>query len=470
MTALLLPILLAACGPRGELFFANEAPTGVPDVGLVPAAPVTGDALQVDVRGHATDPEADAVTLRFHWTVDGVPVSDLKGPLVPAGRIRRGETWAVTVTPTDGRLDGPPAAAEVVVGNGGPTLAAVRLTPAAPKAGDAVELAIEASDPEDDPLRLDVTWTVDGHEVDVDDPLRLVAELVRGDEVAVSVAVADDEVTTEARSATVTVGNTPPSTPGIAITPAEPRPYRDDVVCRVVVPAVDPDGDRITTRLTWERDGAPFTDALEDVGVSVIPADRALGDHAWRCFAQASDGASTSERVEVAVTDRSAGVGEAFTHVVVRATAALDLEVDDPDALCGEPSCDCTAELQGAGELLYADHDQVVYRGTWAGVGGDCAPWFDSARTVADLWLVPPGDPYLAVAYDQDLSHVTGVRVFDDLHADRAPTSTPAVLALPADVPAPLSASATGTTTAVALGEAGADGTATITWTVTPSP
>ncbi len=74
-------------------------------------------------------------------------------------------------------------------------------------------------------------------------------------------------------TASVTVLNTPPTAPGIVITPDEPVAGLDDLVCSVDTPATDADDDALTYGFAWEVDGAstgPAAEATVDVTPMVI--------------------------------------------------------------------------------------------------------------------------------------------------------------------------------------------------------
>jgi hypothetical protein len=106
-------------GGTGEI--ANRAPRPI-GVGLAPAAPRTADVLRclVDTSLVTEDPDYDVVSYRYRWTagtrllreVTSAALSDV----LAKGTARAAETVTCTVTPGDGRLDGPPASASVTLG------------------------------------------------------------------------------------------------------------------------------------------------------------------------------------------------------------------------------------------------------------------------------------------------------------------------------------------------------------------
>ena len=63
-------------------------------------------------------------------------------------------------------------------------------------------------------------------------------------------------------SAEVTVQNSPPGAPQVAIEP-EVAHTGDELTCRVTVPSVDPDGDEVTYTFAWWRNDKPLPGASE---------------------------------------------------------------------------------------------------------------------------------------------------------------------------------------------------------------
>ena len=81
---------------------ANRAPSA-PTVSIVPAAPTDDDALNCVVSSESVDPDGDAVSYVYSWTVNGASAG-LSSAVVTADRTRAGETWACSVTASDGEL------------------------------------------------------------------------------------------------------------------------------------------------------------------------------------------------------------------------------------------------------------------------------------------------------------------------------------------------------------------------------
>jgi hypothetical protein len=97
----------------------NSAPSD-PTVGLSPTEPAASkDDLICGPSSMSTDPDGDAITYVFSWTVDGVAFTDTEttastGDTVPGLETLDGEVWSCTITATDGDLSSGSASTSVV--------------------------------------------------------------------------------------------------------------------------------------------------------------------------------------------------------------------------------------------------------------------------------------------------------------------------------------------------------------------
>jgi hypothetical protein len=139
----------------------SSAPEGGA-VTITPVVPAAGAALRAEITTEAIDPDGDAVTYTYVWSVDGEPV-EVDGADVPAGRSAAAERWSVAVTASDGEHAGTPFEASVVVGNEAPVAPPIAFSTS--YADERLELVLEEPvDPDGDPLDLSLTWYQDGVE------------------------------------------------------------------------------------------------------------------------------------------------------------------------------------------------------------------------------------------------------------------------------------------------------------------
>lgn len=202
-----------------------DQPPSAPGVVWAPRLVDASTPLAVSLDPLPVDLDGDPVTVRFSWTRDGAPVPDLVGPVVPRGRARRGETWAVTVSTTDGTLDAPDVRAEHTLPDAPPYVRHVRIEPALPAVGDTLRCVPSVAEADGDPVTVTVRWAVD-------------EALVEGDTLDTVALAVDTPILCEA---TVTDGHTPPiarlsapvrlaaepTAPALRLVPATPAPGED---------------------------------------------------------------------------------------------------------------------------------------------------------------------------------------------------------------------------------------------------
>ncbi|MBM4393983.1 MAG: hypothetical protein FJ090_22885, partial [Deltaproteobacteria bacterium] len=143
-----------------SLTILNTAPEAT--VAFSPEAPTTDDALLAVPS--ATDADGDDVSFAYAWSVDGADAGN-STDTVAAEATTHGQTWAVTVTPSDEEEAGTPVAAEVEIANSAPVMLSVTLVPDAPYVTEDIVAVAESSDADGDAVSYTYTWFVDGAEV-----------------------------------------------------------------------------------------------------------------------------------------------------------------------------------------------------------------------------------------------------------------------------------------------------------------
>lgn len=228
---------------------------------LEPASPARTDALRARVTQPASDVDGDALTYRYRWTVDGAPLNVPFGTAeLPAGTARKHQVVAVDVRAWDGLKEGPATTAQVTLLNTPPTAPRVTILPARPRKGDTLRatLTVPSSDPDQDALVYRFTWKKNGGPLAAGvDPREVPgAQVERGDRFEVQVVPNDGELDGPPAGAQVTVLDTAPVPPRIALEPRHPK-GGEAIRLVVVEPAKDADGDAVTLGIAWTREGRP---------------------------------------------------------------------------------------------------------------------------------------------------------------------------------------------------------------------
>ncbi|HET8540596.1 MAG TPA: hypothetical protein VFL83_12055 [Anaeromyxobacter sp.] len=246
---------------------AGDTPPGPVKIALEPANPARTDPVRARVEVPATDPDGDPLVYRYAWSADGKPLNLPSGTAVlPARLFRKHQKVQVEVAAFDGRLAGPPARAEVVARNSVPTAPRVEIRPARPRRGEPLRAVIRApaEDADGDALTYRFSWrknsepfqaSADGREVPG-------AAVARADTFELTAVATDGEATGPKTTATMSVANTPPLAPRVAIEPRHPV-GGETLKLAIVEPARDPDEERVTLSIAWSREGKPTGSGAE---------------------------------------------------------------------------------------------------------------------------------------------------------------------------------------------------------------
>lgn len=221
---------------------------------VIRSATILADPIQLDhpieIQIDAQDPEREAVSFRYQWYADDMPLAKQTGATLSAELLKRGQMISAEVTPLDGSNAGQPYRTKgVMVGNTPPSVMTITLLPQTARPGVKLEAQVTADDLDHDMVDLAYKWyrneTVvkEGRESFLD-----TTGLAVRDSVTVEVTPRDAMASGNARkSDPVILGNSAPQI--VSTPPTTLSQGRFDYSVR----AVDPDGDR----LTFELEAAP---------------------------------------------------------------------------------------------------------------------------------------------------------------------------------------------------------------------
>ena len=234
----------------------------------------------------AQDVDGDPVSFTWAWTVNGVPTG--ASQTIDGNDFDKGDTIVCSATPSDGTDSGPTVVSgSVVVSNTAPSLTGVDIVPDTAAYADtnfsAVAQGWSDVDPADSTPSVDYSWTVNGSPVGTNSPVLAPGPFGRGDTVVVTATPTDGAASgSPVTSASVVILNSPPTAPGVSISPSNPA-VMDDLFCSVHTPSTDADGDPVTYSYLWTLSSSPvsssqsipwyYTSANDTVECTVTPDD-----------------------------------------------------------------------------------------------------------------------------------------------------------------------------------------------------
>ena len=365
------------------------------DIERLPSA--EGFTLRIDVLGSWEAEQLPAV--RFSSDVDGelfLSAIAIGDDGCEAG-CAAGQRYEAVVTPgnhtfkaealTPGAQVACEATATFTV-NSPPVIDSLTFAPEAPMTGQDVTYAAVTTDADGDEVTVSNSWVGPAGQELVGDTLTSIQTLV--DEVWTLTAVPRDGYDTGATFTTeLTIANTPPTAPTVAISPVPGR-TNAALVCAVLdLDDLDPDGQELSVSWSWTVDGG-------DAGVAEDTVDAALisAGETWECAAVVNDGADDSP------------AGTASTTVVDSLTVPGTLALEDGDVILGLVGSQYVGEAgtvgspgdidgDGLADLIITTNDEVCdvfcdgQAHAWF-FAGSSPPPEDLADADADF-LVPAG-------------------------------------------------------------------------------
>jgi len=226
-----------------------------PVVSITPDPPTSTDTLTANIVTDSVDPEGSAVSYGYAWRRNGAATT-YTSDTVPASATVRGETWAVTVTPTDGLGSGTPGTDSVVIGNSAPSVASATISPTSPTEADTLTCVAGATaDNDGDTVSLSYTWTVSGVTASSTSSTLAATSFVKGDAVTCTITPNDGTVNgASVTSSAVTVLNSAPNLASVNLSPT--NAYEATILTCAPGTATDADGDTITYSYDWTVGGA----------------------------------------------------------------------------------------------------------------------------------------------------------------------------------------------------------------------
>lgn len=317
---------------------------------------VVAEGALVQFAALVDDPSGDASSGQAEWSSDRDGTFGFSSP--DADGAVTFESSALSVGTHEVTLEFVSAAGLVgtdafdLVVNGAPTLSRVDISPLVPVTGDELVATATGSDPEDDPLTYEWTWTKDGVvQADLVTDRVDAGRVRRGETWTVSATASDMLSTTGARDDSVTVGNAAPTATSAQVTPT---PLTVLAPALASLAATDADGDTVSWSIAWTVNGV-----AAGTGSSLSAAAFARGDTV-ALDATPSDGTATGASIAA-----SAVVANAAPDVSSVAISPVSPEEAEDDLLCDVVGSD-------------PDGDTLSWAITWT---VDGAPYTGSVRT-----------------------------------------------------------------------------------------
>ena len=348
---------------KGDLVDCTVTPSDGETVG----APVTSDAVSIEdtpptltsatispstadrtmtlavTLGSASDADGDSISYEYAWTVNG---SAAGTGATLSDAFSKGDSVGVSVTPVAAGVRGTPVAASAItIVNATPNMLTHVIAPSTAYTDTTITSAPTASDADGDRLTFSYRWTVNGTSTSFTSSTLPGSAFGKGD-VVLAYARANDGTTNSAElvSNSVTIQNSPPTTPTIAISPSAPK-EGDDLVCSITAASTDKDSDRITYDVSWEKDGVAWTGSTSTTthAGDTIPSSQTSSGDDWECFVTATDGTDDSGEAASGTVGVAGGARVSFRAGYYWVRADYRAPSSDHGSVCSAEGLTATA-------------------------------------------------------------------------------------------------------------------------------
>jgi hypothetical protein len=352
--------------PEGGTPPSNNPPS-VSSVLLSPANPVTTDTLNLTYTFQDSDGDSESGTM-IRWYKDGMLESSRNDQTtVPSSLTSKGESWNVTVTPSDGTDDGNPVhSSSLVVVNSIPFVNSAEITPTDALESDDLTLIHLSSDADNDIVAVsDTEWYVDGSKVSAfDGDTTIPSVAIRdGDVWYAKIRVNDGEVDSDwftTQDITIGSDNTPPTMVSVSIS-GGPYTTTDDL--QATAQATDADNDALTYEWDW-----PATNGA--VSSSTLPSFYTEKGESWTVRCRVTDGVVYSDWMEssAVIIQNSApvlnelSIDQETVFFDTEATYSYDASDVDGDTLSTSETWDLTGDILTLTLSVY--DDETAYSNT----------------------------------------------------------------------------------------------------------
>ena len=278
----------------------NRAPNA-PGISLAPIPAYTDSTLTCTINSES-DPDGDSVTSSYSWKLNGSMISGQISDVLSSG-FTSGDSVTCEVISSDGSLNSAAGSSSLTIANRPPVVSSVTLSPDPAYANDAITATPVASDLDGDSLSFEYTWSVAGIPVQAGSGNSLGTSFYQKNVlVSVSVKAFDQTDFSSPVVESITISNTPPTTPGISISPTIPVEGIDDLVCTVDSASSDIDGDSVSYAFSWTVDSIPYSNATNTSLDSTVAGIETLVGEEWICSVTPNDGTDDGGSIDSNVT------------------------------------------------------------------------------------------------------------------------------------------------------------------------
>ncbi len=232
-------------------FSINGAPSS-PVIELSPSTPTTLDDLNLIISQPSLDPEGQPISYSYTWTKNGVPQINETSDTLSSAVTNKNELWTISVTPSDGQINGTPATASVTIQNSAPSITNLVIQHTGTLYNDSIATCVATVIDPDDTVVPTYTWNLNGQSYTGNTVNLSNFSLSGGDSISCTATADDGTAAPVTQSASATIEN---RAPVISLINVFPTTLYSNSTASCTVQSTDADGDSLNTVLTWYASG-----------------------------------------------------------------------------------------------------------------------------------------------------------------------------------------------------------------------
>lgn len=414
-----------------ETVVVSNNPPIATNVQISPSSPTSSDDITLTYTFSDQDSGDTESGTTIQWSLNGAHQSQFDGLLmISSTSLLKGDSWQVSVTPSDGEDVGAPVNSNTVtVLNSLPSISSATISPPNPTVDDDLTASISGeADNDGDSLAFEYRWYLNGALQDGLDNLTIVPSLAtRADDVwEVEVRAHDGEgyspwVRSNAISVTGDTSNNAPTVDSITISPPNPRTL-DTLVASSISSDADMDS-IVDTQYRWSKNGI-----LTTISTPTLDSAMTTKGDVWAVEVRVNDGTewslwTASSNLEILNTAPSLdsatiSTNEAATDENVTVMASMN-DVDGD-----QTTMSITWYLDGAIQLDYINQATLPSTATNKGESWTAVVQANDGETTSSQSetlsvLIINSDPLLSIALEnatsqEDLALQTFISDIDD--------------------------------------------------------
>lgn len=273
-------------------FTVNGMPT-TPTIEIIPSNPSTTNDLSLSITQPSIDPEGLPISYTYLWSKNGVPQTGETNSTLSSSLTSKNDSWSISVTPSDGTINGISASWSVTIGNTDPVIDNLVISSTGNIYNDSVLTCTAVVTDPDETVTPTYSWNLGGQSV-TGNSVNLGNYAISAGDTVTCTATANDGTASVIQSTSETVLNRVPSVSNVTVSPTL---LYSNSTAYCTYQSQDTDGDSLTETTQWLVNGQQVGS-----GSAITLTGLAFPTDALSCAVTANDGTDSTTETSISVS------------------------------------------------------------------------------------------------------------------------------------------------------------------------